>query len=294
MRGFGSPQAFFPQQRQMNRIAQVLGIGMLDLQLKNLTFADGVDYRFDVPHGNARPRECLVRAAELIDYKQAVEEQEASKNNRYRIGIGIGVGAHGNGMFGVRTDISGMMLKMNDDGTCVLFTGSHDMGNASVTTQVQMVSEILGIDMGRIAYIAADTDATAYHLGDYSSRGTYVSGHAAAEVAKQMREKIVKYASELLAVDAQELSLHDDHVFASDGTCVTIGEVDDNTLILADIAEKATAQVIISTFPPKAPPIAGTMTRTRLIGRENMRERLMRTPKESCDEVYTVSLPVAS
>jgi CO/xanthine dehydrogenase Mo-binding subunit len=225
MRGFGSPQAFFPQQRQMNRIAQVLGIDMLDLQLKNLTFADGVDYRFDVPHGNARPRECLVRAAELIDYKQAVEEQEASKNNRYRIGIGIGVGAHGNGMFGVRTDISGMMLKMNDDGTCVLFTGSHDMGNASVTTQVQMVSEILGIDMGRIAYIAADTDATAYHLGDYSSRGTYVSGHAAAEVAKQMREKIVKYASELLAVDAQELSLHDDHVFASDGTCVTIGEV---------------------------------------------------------------------
>ncbi len=119
MRGFGSPQTFFAQQRQMNRIANALNMDMLELQRKNLTLPDGVDYRFDLPHGNARPLDCLERAVELIGYEQAKAEQEATKNDRYRVGVGIGVGAHGNGMYGVRTDITGHMLKMNDDGSCV-------------------------------------------------------------------------------------------------------------------------------------------------------------------------------
>ncbi len=225
MRGFGSPQTFFAQQRQMNRIANALGMDMLELQKKNLTLPDGIDYRFSAPHGNARPIDCLTRAAELIGYEQAKAEQEATKNDRYRIGIGIGVGAHGNGMFGVRTDITGHILKMNDDGSCVLYSGTHEMGNSAITTQVQMVSEVLGISMDRIECISADTEATPYQLGDYSSRGTFVSGHGALRIAQMMREKIVKYAAELLQTSEDGLELRNNSVYAPDGSSVTMEQV---------------------------------------------------------------------
>ena len=43
---------------------------------------------------------------------------------------------------------------MNEDGTAVMFTGVSDMGNGSVTTQTQVVSEILGIPMSHIECVS--------------------------------------------------------------------------------------------------------------------------------------------
>ena len=55
---------------------------------------------------------------------------------------------------------------MNEDGTAVMFTGVSDMGNGSVTTQTQVVSEILGIPMPHIECVQADTDATLWDMGE--------------------------------------------------------------------------------------------------------------------------------
>lgn len=225
MRGFGSPQAFFAQQRQMNRIAQDLGIDMEQLERINLCEPDGMDMRFMAPHGNPRPLDCLDKATELIGYKNAMEEQKASVGDRYRIGVGIGAGAHGNGMFGVKTDITSLMLKMNDDGSVVLYSGSHDMGNASISLQMQMVSEVTGISMDRIACIQSDTESTGYHLGDYSSRGTYVSGHAAVKVAEKMRDVLASEAAELLQISEAQVILFGNTAIGPDGKGVTLEEV---------------------------------------------------------------------
>ena len=225
MRGFGSPQTFFAQQRLMQRAATALGLDFYGMQVKNLTPPDGVDYRFDLPHGNARPLDCLKRAAELIGYEQCLLEQKASGRERYRIGVGLAVGAHGNGMFGIRTDITAMVLKMNDDGSCVLFSGSHEMGNAAITMQKQMVSEVLGLPMEMIAAVSADTELTPYQLGDYSSRGAFVSGRAAMDVALDMRIKLASLAAEMLAVGAETLVFSGGRAAAPEGKSVSIGEI---------------------------------------------------------------------
>ena len=209
MRGFGSPQLFFAQQRQMNKIAKKLKIDMARMELLNLTEPDGVDFRNQQPHGNAHPIDCVKKGMELFGWEEGLKEQETSRkeNGRFRIGVGMAVAAHGNGVFGVRPDTTGVMLKMNEDGTVVLFSGVCDMGNGSVTTQCQVVSEILGIPVDGIECIQADTDATMWDLGNYSSRGTYVSVHAAVKVANQMKEEILEEASKMLQRKKEELSL---------------------------------------------------------------------------------------
>lgn len=78
-----------------------------------------------------------MKGIQLSGYQEALREQEAARDSRYRIGVGMAVAAHGNGVFGVKPDTTGVIIKMNEDGTAVMFTGVSDMGNGSVTTQTR-------------------------------------------------------------------------------------------------------------------------------------------------------------
>lgn len=215
MRGYGSPQAYFGMERQFNKIANFLHMDPAELQMKNMVDPDSLDPCFHKPHGNPRPKDCLKRAMELIDYDKICKEQEAAKNDRYRIGVGVALGVHGNNCFGAHRDVTTLMLKMNEDGSCILYTGSHDMGNDNVGMQKQIISEVLGISLARIDTVEADTDACMWHLGDYASRGTYVVGMAAKKVAEEMKKELQKEASDLLRIDPETIILKDDYAWDS-------------------------------------------------------------------------------
>ncbi|WP_227846031.1 molybdopterin cofactor-binding domain-containing protein [Clostridioides sp. ES-S-0145-01] len=213
MRGYGSPQAFFAQQSQLNKIAKKLNMDILDLQLKNLVEPDGIDQRFKSPHGNPRPIDCIKKGAEMFDWKKQIRQQNES-NGRFLIGVGMAVGSHGNGCFGAHRDITALMLKMNEDGSAVLYTGTHDMGNASVSVQVQIISEVLGISQEKIECIQADTEASPWNLGDYASRGVFVSGNATLKVANSVKKELLKEASQLLKEDEEYIEFKDDRVYS--------------------------------------------------------------------------------
>lgn len=214
MRGYGSPQAFFGMQRQLNKIANFLDMDIVDLQRKNMVDPDSKDPCFHAPHGNPQPKACLDKALELIDYKKALEEQKATCNDRYRIGVGVALGVHGNNCFGAHRDVSSLMVKMNEDGSCILYSGSHDMGNGNVSIQIQILSEILGISMDKIDAVQADTDACLWHLGDYASRGVYVVGAAALEVAEKVKKELQIEASHLLENQPDDVGLKNNTAYS--------------------------------------------------------------------------------
>ena len=209
MRGYGSPQAFFAQQAQLNKIAKALNMDMVELQLKNLVEPDGVDQRFKEPLGNPRPIDCVLKGAGAFNWNSY---RVLNNSGRFKRGIGMAIGSHGNGCFGAHRDVSAMILKMNEDGTATLFTGTHDMGNSSVTTQTQVIGEILGIDPENIECIESDSEATPWNLGDYASRGVFVSCNAAKKVAESVKKEILKEAAILLESPAEELELADGNV----------------------------------------------------------------------------------
>lgn len=214
MRGFGSPQQFFPVSSMINEIADILGMDASEVFLKNLAdpyekaCCDGESF------GNFKLKDCVVRGKELIGWDEAVKEmkESAERKDRVRIGVGMACGSHGTSMFPFMPDVTGITMKMNEDGTIVFTTGTSDMGNGSVTTQCMMISEILGIPLENITYIKTDTDATMSDLGAYASRGTYTSGHAALKTAEIMREKIADIAVKFLEADRNELIFSENRV----------------------------------------------------------------------------------
>lgn len=209
MRGFGSPQLAFAQQRQLNRIANVLGIDVRTLTSRNLIYPWDNDPRNGFSLGNARPGDCVERGSALFNWEAVLQEQKrsAQDHGRYRIGVGMAVGVHGNGLFGILPDTTGVILKMNEDGTVVLNTGSCDMGNGCISVQMQMISEVLDIPREQITWVPPDTDAAMADMGSYSSRGVFVSGHAVMRVACQVRERLLQEGAELLNKKTEELEL---------------------------------------------------------------------------------------
>jgi CO/xanthine dehydrogenase Mo-binding subunit len=205
MRGYGSPQAFFGQQRQLQKIAKALQISLAELQLKNLVGPDALDPIGFYSLGNPRPLDCLRRGLELAENWGPLDDE----GGKYAIGAGLAMGAHGNGCFGAHRDQICLMIKMNEDGTCVLYTGSHDMGNGSVTAQTQIISSILHIPTGWITVVEADSDACPWNLGDYASHGIYVAGSAAKKAAEAVARELQKEAAALLGEPEEGLTLEE-------------------------------------------------------------------------------------
>lgn len=206
MRGYGGPQYFLAQQMQFNKIARDLGIDMTEMLLLNLVEPDPEMIQ---EHGYPRPKDCITRGMELFDWKGKKARMSESAGN-IRRGYGMALGCHGNGVFPAHQDFITLILKMNEDGTFNLQTGTHDMGNALVTAQMMIVAEELGIETKDIESVEADTDITPWNLGDYSSRGIFVTGNAALRLGAAMRVRILELAAELLKTDRGDLRLSGD------------------------------------------------------------------------------------
>ena len=216
MRGYGSPQVYFGWQRQLQKIADFLHMDMARLQEMNMVDPDSCDPIFHKPHGNPRPKECLKRAMELIDYERCLKEQEDTREDEIRIGVGLALGVHGNNCVGAHRDVSTPMIKMNEDGSCIYYTGSHDMGTDTLGMQMQIVSEVLGISMDRIDCLAADTDVVHWHIGDYSSRGVFVAGSAAKKTAEAMKRELQTEAAKVLKTEPDNIILRDNQAWRRD------------------------------------------------------------------------------
>lgn len=219
MRGFGSPQLYFAQQAQLSQIAKALEIDITELQLKNLVDPFDYDLESKLTHGNARVKDCVIRGKSVFGWEEALLQRESfnTKNSRYKIGVGMAAASHGNGIYTVMPDKTSLILKLNEDASAVLFTGVSDMGSGTITAQLQVISEVLGIPISKIGCVNTDTETTLWDLGAYSSRGVFVGCQAAKKVAEMVKQELEKEAMQLLGVTSSEFIFRDSKlVFKAD------------------------------------------------------------------------------
>lgn len=207
MRGYGSPQIFMAQQSQIGKIAKSLGLDLTDVQAKNAADPDGVDVRFNSPLGNPRIIDCIEKGKEIFEWDE--KKSQPKGDDKYYRGIGMAIGAHGNGVFGAHRDVITLTLKLNEDGTATLITGVHDMGNGVATMQTMMVSEVLGIRPEDVETFESDSDACAFNLGDYASRGVFVEGAGAKKTAEKLKGMILEEAEKFMEIPKENLILED-------------------------------------------------------------------------------------
>ncbi|MHB8765117.1 MAG: xanthine dehydrogenase family protein molybdopterin-binding subunit [Deferrisomatales bacterium] len=202
MRGFGTPQAAFGHESQMDRLAQALGLDPLELRLRNALGPGDTTVTGQVLGESVGLVECLRRVGRVRD-----RWRRTCRGDRDRLrGLGVGAMFYGIGNTGV-SNPSTAQVELGADGRFTLFTGAADLGQGSDQTLLTICAEALGVDPGDLGLVRGDTARTTSAGATSASRQTYISGGATLAAAARLRERLLREAEELLEVPAHDLAI---------------------------------------------------------------------------------------
>ncbi|MBL6958460.1 MAG: molybdopterin-dependent oxidoreductase [Rhodospirillales bacterium] len=111
--------------------------------------------------------------------------------------------------FTVLANPSAAVVKVNEDGTATVLTGTVETGQGSLTVLGQIAAQELGIATDDIKMVSADTDTTPMDTGAIASRTTYVTGNAILLAATNAKEILFEVAAPLLGVRPDQLEAMD-------------------------------------------------------------------------------------
>lgn len=111
--------------------------------------------------------------------------------------------------FTVTANPSAAVVKVNEDGTATLLTGTVETGQGSLTILAQITAQELGIATEDVHVVSADTDTTPMDTGAIASRTTYVTGNAARIAAEKAKEILFEVAAPMLGVKPSQLEAKD-------------------------------------------------------------------------------------
>jgi 4-hydroxybenzoyl-CoA reductase subunit alpha len=221
-RGYGNPQITFALESQMDIIAERLGLDPMEIRLRNVNKSNTVvASRSNI--SSCGLSECIQEAARAIGWGKA------KKKNR---GIGIACLMHTGGgtkvFFGGNTNYSDSYVKLTNDGTAEVLIGSCDLGQGSDTVMAQITAEVLGLRMEDVHVISADTGTTPQCLGAWASRQTYVAGNAVLRAAQEIKEHLLRVASDLMEANREDIEIKDRRVYVKGAP--------DRGMLLGDLA----------------------------------------------------------
>ncbi len=214
-RGHGAPQVRFAIESQLDAIAEELGLDPIEIRLKNARKTGEQLPNGDNVH-NFGLQECIQKAAEHTQFleKYGQGRKASPGDDPIRRGIGIGVSAYMGGTL-IYPNTSSVVVKMNDDGTATLLTGSLDIGQGAETILCQIVAEELKIPVEEIQVIAADTETTPIDIGAWISGNAYVTGNATRVAATEVRRKLLDMAAEEMEANVEDLVLENKSVYVA-------------------------------------------------------------------------------
>ena len=209
-RGHGAPQMRFAIESQLDMIAQELGMDPIEIRLRNARQkGEALPNRDNV--GNCGLIDCVKEAARATNF---TKKYGKTKTGRIRKGIGIGVSSYFSGSL-IYPNSSSVVVKVNDDGTVSLLTGSSDIGQGAETILCQIVAEELSIPLEEISVVAADTETTPVDIGAWISGHARVSGNAAKKAAENVREQLFEIAAQELEANRDDLRIRDKEIFVA-------------------------------------------------------------------------------
>ena len=244
MRGYGIPQAMFAGECHMEDVARALGadseayrrsrmmpVGYVDGFSKNENYFDTLN-------------QCIDKGKEYIDFDRKKKDY-ARQTGPVRRGVGMAIFWYNTAVWPISLESSSCRMVLNQDGSIQLQMGETEIGQGADTAFAQMAAETLGLPVDKVHVISTqDTDITPFGTGAYASRQTYVGGFAIRQTALLMKERILKYATELTRAAYYDLDIvKGDIIRTTDGRkLLTLEELATEALYSLSHSEHITAE----------------------------------------------------
>jgi 4-hydroxybenzoyl-CoA reductase subunit alpha len=198
LRSHTQPQICFARESQIEIIAAELGLDPIDIRLKNGRQA-----------GEVTPSGFRLGTFGFVEALERVVEASGWREKHGKLPRGRGIGIAGSGMIsGARLmshSASSAQVKLREDGTVALITGSTDIGQGADTVLSMIAAEVLGIRVDDVQYALVDSDVTPMDPGSFSSRVTLWTGNAVKRAAEDARRQLEDVAAQRLEADPADL-----------------------------------------------------------------------------------------
>ncbi len=232
-RGAGRPEATYTIERIIDVAARELGISPYELRRINLIPPEAMPYKTALTftydcgefEGNMRKAADM---AELNGFEG--RRAEASARGKLR-GIGICNCIEVAGGPFLRPAKDQATLRLAEDGSLVLRSGSMSVGQGLETAFSQLVADRFGVPLDNVRYEAGDTDLLSGGKGNGGSGALCIGGAAVSLVVDKVIEKAKQAAAELLEAADVDVTF-DAGRFTIAGT--------DRSVSLAEVAHAAT------------------------------------------------------
>jgi 4-hydroxybenzoyl-CoA reductase alpha subunit len=203
-RGHGSVQPRFAFECQIDKLAERIGMDPIDVRRANA-----------IGEHTRTVNGMRVTSNGFLECVDRIEGASAWRSKFRRLPYGRGVGVAGS-MYISGTNYciypnempqSAVQLKLDRSGRATVFCGASDIGQGSDSVLAYIVAEELGLTLGDIRVVAADTDLTPVDLGSYSSRETFMVGNACLDAARKLRESVAAALAEKWGCEPREITL---------------------------------------------------------------------------------------
>jgi CO/xanthine dehydrogenase Mo-binding subunit len=193
-RGFGAPQSLFAMERQMDRIAEVVGLSPVEIRRRNFLKPGQTTTTGQVVREDIDLSKLLDRALELSDYhakKQKFAEENPRRNHKK--GLGIATVLHGAGFTGSgeRYLASVVGVEACADGSIRILVSSTEFGQGTNTVLCQIAAEALGLRYEDVSIARPDTQAVPDSGPTVASRTVMVVGKLVQSAAIGIRQTLV-------------------------------------------------------------------------------------------------------
>ena len=203
-RGHGAVQPRFAMEVQLDKIAHALGIDPIELRRLNA-----------LPPFAKTVNEMQTRSNGFLQCLDAVEKASNWKQRYGKLPFGHGLGVAGSTYIsGTNYPIypndmpqSGVQILLDRSGRVTIYSGISEIGQGCNTVLAVVAAEQLGVGLGDIRVVAADTDLTPVDLGAYSSRITLMAGQACFQAAEKLAQQIKQSVAKRWECQPQEVVL---------------------------------------------------------------------------------------
>ena len=235
-RGAGRQHGVFVIERLLDIAAKELGIDKAEIRRRNFIPPDAFPYNNEIIYqdfapltydsGNYEP--VLDKAMAMIEYEKFYDEiQPQARAEGRQLGLGIVSYVEGTGI----GPYEGARVQVQSSGRVSVATGIGTQGQGHFTSFAQIVADQVGVDVQDVDIITGDTDQFHWGAGTFASRGAVVAGNAINEAAKDVRQKILKLAAEILEAAEEDLELGEGKV--------QVKGVPDSAIPLGQLAQQA-------------------------------------------------------
>jgi carbon-monoxide dehydrogenase large subunit len=210
-RGAGRPEATYAIERVIDVAARQLGIDPLELRRRNLIplsampFKTGLVFTYDCGDF-ARGLDMALGRADAAGFE--TRRAEARQRGKLRgLGLANPIEVAGGPYTALNPDTA--EIRVNADGSVLVFTGSTSMGQGNETAFAQIVSDRLGVPPERIRVLWGDTDTLDAGRGNGGSGALSVGGSAVTRASDKVIEHGRRIAAHQVEAAPQDVVFRD-------------------------------------------------------------------------------------